>query len=51
MGKQILKTDIKREPNKIYYCATADDGCLIVCEAIMMRGGRKKGSTKKKAKK
>lgn len=42
MGKQLLKTNLKRETGKLYYCATGSDGCLIVCEAIMKRGGRKK---------
>lgn len=42
MGKQILKTNIKREKGKLYYCATGNDGCLVVCEAIMSRGRKKK---------
>ena len=42
MGKQLLKTNIKREQGKLYYCSTGNDGCLIVCEAIMKRGGTKK---------
>lgn len=42
MGKVILKTDIKREKGKLYYCATDDNGNITVCEAIMARGRRKK---------
>ena len=43
MGKTILKTDIKREKGKLYYCGTdKKDGCIIVCEALMARGGKKK---------
>jgi len=42
MGKVILKTELKREPGMLYYCATASDGCITVCEAVMSRGGRKK---------
>ena len=42
MGKILLKTNIKREAGKLYYCATGLDGNLTVCEAIMSRGGRKK---------
>lgn len=42
MGKEILKTNIKRESGKLYYCGTSDDGCIVVCEALMARGGKKK---------
>jgi len=42
MGTEILKTNIKRESGKLYYCGTDEDGCIVVCEAIMQRGGGKK---------
>ena len=43
MGKVILKTEIKREQGKLYYCGTdKKTGNLTVCEAKMARGGRKK---------
>jgi hypothetical protein len=42
MGKIILKTDIKRESGKLYYCGTDNNGNITVCEAIMARGGKKK---------
>ena len=51
MGKEILKTEIKRKPGMLYYCATdKKTGNITVCEAEMARGGRKK-KAKKKAKK
>jgi hypothetical protein len=42
MGKEILKTSIKREPGMLYYCSTSKDGCLTVCEAKMARKGKSK---------
>jgi len=42
MGKVILKTEIKREPGKLYYCGTDSNGNISVCEAQMARGGKKK---------
>jgi len=42
MGKVILKTEIIREKNKLYYCATGKDGTITVCEAVMARGKGKK---------
>jgi hypothetical protein len=43
MGKVILKTDIIRQKNMLYYCSTNKaDGTITVCEAVMARG-RKKG--------
>ena len=43
MGEAILKTDIKREKTKLYYCGTSPDGYIVVCEAVMSRsGGHKK---------
>jgi len=47
MGKPILRTDIKREKNKLYYCATDDKGCILVCEALMARGKKKKKQKEK----
>ena len=49
MGKILLKTDIKREAETLYYCSTSKDGFITVCSSEMHRGGRKKGSTKKAA--
>lgn len=40
MGIVILKTEIKREKEKIYYCDTDENGNIVVCEA-------KRGRTKK----
>lgn len=48
MGKAILKTNIKREQGKLYYCGTDESGFITVCEAIMSRGGRKPKTKKKK---
>ena len=42
MGKPILRTDIIREKGKLYYCATDEKGCILVCEALMKRGRKKK---------
>jgi hypothetical protein len=50
MGKEILKTNIKRESGMLYYCGTDSNGCIVVCEAKMSRGGKKK-ATKKPLKK
>ena len=51
MGKEILKTSIKRQNGMLYYCATdKNTGNVTVCEAKMSRGG-KKAKKKKVAKK
>jgi hypothetical protein len=42
MGKLLIETDIKREPNKLYYCATDKKGNITVWEADMKRGGKAK---------
>lgn len=42
MSKIILQTTIKREKEKLYFCATNSEGFITVNEAIMSRGGRKK---------
>jgi hypothetical protein len=47
MGKIIVKKVITRKPGHLYYV----DGQGNVCEAVMARGGKRKGSAKKKAKK
>jgi hypothetical protein len=44
--KIILKTNLKRELNKLYYCGTSDDGFITVGESEMARG-RKKNEQKK----
>lgn len=46
MGKPILRTDIKREKGKLYYCSTDDNGCILVCEAEMSRGRKAKKKNK-----
>jgi len=51
MGKIILKTTIKREAGKLYYCGTDKDGNIAVCEALMARRGKAKKSEAKKTKK
>ena len=48
MGKLLLKTTIKREQGKLYYCGTSKDGFITINEAVMHRGGRKKGSSSKR---
>jgi hypothetical protein len=42
MGKPILRTNIKRQNGMLYYCGTDNDGNILVCEAIMSRGGKSK---------
>lgn len=46
MGTIIVKNAVVRKPGYLYYI----DGNGSVCESKMARGGRKKGSGKKKAK-
>jgi hypothetical protein len=45
MGKIIVKKVITRKPGHLYYV----DGQGNVCEAVMARGGKRKGSAKKKS--
>lgn len=45
MGTIIVKNAIVRKPGYLYYINGNGD----VCESKMARGGRKKGSSKKKA--
>jgi hypothetical protein len=46
MGKRVvLKTDRKRNRDKLYCCGTADDGCLTVMEVD--RSARSQGKKKK----
>ncbi len=47
-GKVILKTSIKREKSKLYFCGTDDKGNLTVCEIAMSRGKKKAVKKKKK---
>lgn len=44
MGKVILKTTIKREAGKLYYCGTDKDGNIAVCETEMARRSKKKSA-------
>lgn len=48
MGKIILKTNIKRAKEMLYYCGTSDDGFITIGEAVMCRGGRPKDKDGKK---
>ena len=42
MAKKILlKTNIKRDNTKLYYCGTSPDGFITVGEAEMARGRKK----------
>ena len=44
MGKVLLKTEIKRETGKLYYCATdKTTGNICLCETLMARGRKKHG--------
>jgi hypothetical protein len=40
--KTLLKTNIKRDKEKLYFCGTTDDGYITVGEAEMKRGRKKK---------
>ena len=43
MAKKILlKTNIKRETGKLYFCGTSEDGYIVVGESLMARGRKKK---------
>lgn len=43
MAKKILlKTNIKREKDKLYWCGTSPDGFILVGESVMARGNKKK---------
>ena len=43
MGEEILRTDIKREPGYLYYCKSdKETGNIILCKAVMARGGKSK---------
>ena len=41
MGTEILKTNIKREQGKLYYCGTDSDGNIVVCEVLMKHRKKK----------
>jgi len=45
--KTLLKTNIKREKDKLYFCGTSEDGFITVGESLMSRGGKKKDGKKK----
>lgn len=47
MSEILLKTDLPREQGFLYFVGTSKDGKLMVCRAVMARGGKSK---KKKAK-
>ena len=47
MGKLLLKTSIKREQGKLYYCGTSNDGFVTVNTADMARGRKKIKKNKK----
>lgn len=43
MAKELLKTTIKRESGKLYFCGTdKSNGCITVNEALMARKGKAK---------
>ncbi len=42
--KELYELPIKREPGKLYFIKTGENGNLLVCETMMKRGGRKKKS-------
>ena len=46
MGIVLIKTNIKRDRTKLYYCGTDNEGYLTLCEAKMARGGGKKKTLK-----
>jgi hypothetical protein len=45
--KELYILPIKREQGKLYFVKSGEDGFLVVCEAILKRGGRKKKHEKK----
>lgn len=42
MKKLLLKTNIKRESGKLYFCGTDENGNITVNETKMKRGRKKK---------
>ena len=49
MSKELLKTSIKREKGKLYFCGTdKKTGNVTINEAIMGRGKKKAKVAKKK---
>ena len=40
--KTLLKTNIKRDKDKLYFCGTTEDGFITVGVADMARGRKKK---------
>jgi hypothetical protein len=41
MSQVILKTTLKREKNKLYFCGTSTDGFITINETVMARGRKK----------
>jgi len=44
--QELIKTNIKREPGKLYFCKTDIDGYIILCSAELNRGGKRKIKSK-----
>lgn len=42
MGEVIATTQIKREQGYLYYVKSDENGNLVMCRAVLMRGGGKK---------
>ena len=50
MAEIILKTEIPRETDYLYFCGTDNKGNIMVCKAKMARGGKHKVNKKGKGK-
>ena len=50
MGTVILRSDHKAEPGKLYYCIRDEYQNILVCEALLKKGGTKLADRKKKTK-
>lgn len=50
-GKLVLKTSIKRQKGKLYYCGTSEDGNVAIFETTMPKHEKKDKSEKKSEKK
>jgi hypothetical protein len=48
MGKILARINLKREPGKLYYIKSDEEGYLLICEADLARGGKKKKKKKLK---
>jgi hypothetical protein len=42
----IAKTNIQREKGYLYFLKSDEEGKLLICKAIMQRGGKKKNVQK-----